>query len=48
MNRLLVEMKSMHMQRLHLGKEAQQSWDTKNTLQPATGGAKLSDYREAV
>jgi hypothetical protein len=48
MDRLLVEMKSLHMQRLHLGKEDQQNWDTKNTLPPATGGAKLSDYREAV
>ncbi len=36
------------MQPLHLGKEGPPDWDTKNTLSPATGGAKLSDYREAV
>jgi hypothetical protein len=48
MDRLLDKMKSLHMQPLHLGKEDQQNWDTKNTLSPATGGAKLSDYREAV
>jgi hypothetical protein len=41
-------MRSLHMQPLHLGKEDQQNWDTKNTLSPATGGVKLSDYREAV
>jgi hypothetical protein len=27
------------MQPLHLGKENQQNWDTKNTLSRATGGA---------
>jgi hypothetical protein len=41
-------MKSLHMQQLHPGKEDQLDLDTKNTLSSATGGAKLSDYREAV
>jgi hypothetical protein len=41
-------MRSLHMQPLHLGKEDPQNWGIKNTLSPATGGAKLSDYREAV
>jgi hypothetical protein len=36
------------MQPLHLGKEDQLDWDTKNTLPSASRGAKLSDYREAV
>ena len=48
MDRFLCKMKSLHMQPPHLGKEDQQNCDTKNTLSPATGGAKLSDYREAV
>jgi hypothetical protein len=48
MGRLLYKIRSLHMQPLHLGKEDRQNWDTKNTLSPVTGGAKLSDYREAV
>ncbi len=41
-------MKALHMQPLHLGKGDQLARDTKNTLSSATGGVKLSDYREAV
>jgi hypothetical protein len=48
MDSFLYKMRSLHMQPLHLGKEDQQNWDTKNTLPPTTSGAKLSDYREAV
>ena len=48
MDRFLYKMRSLHMQPLHLGKEDRQNWDIKNTLSPVTGGAKLSDYREAV
>ena len=48
MDRFLYKMRSLHMQPPHLGKEDQQNWDIKNTLSPATGGVRLSDYREAV
>ena len=48
MDKFLCKMGSLHMQPLHLGKEDPLDRDTKNTLSLATGGAKLSDYREAV
>jgi hypothetical protein len=41
-------MRSLHMQPLHLGKDDQQNYDTKNTLSPTNGGVRISDYREAV
>jgi hypothetical protein len=41
-------MKSLHMQPLHLGKEAELDLETRNTRSVSYWRAKRSDYREAV